>query len=90
LTNPRAKIIYAKMHAITKMTRLHPKAVMRKSPRILSSDLILIEQGKLAKLGQALRKWEPYEVKPLQLQEKWGEFCDKTFTVIPVALTKKG
>jgi PAS domain S-box-containing protein len=78
---PGPRIIYVN-DAFTKMTGYTPEEVIGKSPRILQGPNSNREE--LAKLGQALRNWEPYEVTTTNYKKSGEEFWIN-FTVIPVA-----
>ncbi|WP_223275985.1 PAS domain S-box protein [Algoriphagus aquimarinus] len=81
---PGPKIIYVN-EAFTKMTGYEAEEVIGKSPRILQGPNSNKED--LAKLGSALRNWEPHETTILNYKKNGEEFWTN-FTVTPVANEK--
>lgn len=80
LDKPGPKIIYVN-EAFTKMTGYESKEVIGKSPRILQGPKS--NYDKLKKMGEALRKWQPYELTTLNYKKNGDEFWIN-FRVIPV------
>ncbi|ASO07419.1 PAS domain S-box protein [Arenibacter algicola] len=78
---PGPKIIYVN-EAFTKMTGYEADEVIGKTPRILQGPNSNAEE--LAKLGRALRNWEPYEITTVNYKKSGEEFWIN-FTVMPVA-----
>ncbi len=78
---PGPRIIYVN-EAFTKMTGYAAAEVIGKSPRMLQGANSNKEE--LAKLGRALRNWEPYEITTINYKKSGEEFWTN-FTVTPVA-----
>ncbi len=78
---PGPRIIYVN-EAFTKMTGYTSEEVIGKSPRFLQGPNSNKEE--LAKLGTALRNWEPYEITTINYKKSGEEFW-VNFTVTPVA-----
>ncbi|MBC8769375.1 PAS domain S-box protein [Arenibacter sp. BSSL-BM3] len=78
---PGPKIIYVN-EAFTKMTGYEADEVIGKTPRILQGPNSNAED--LAKLGRALRNWEPYEITTINYKKNGEEFWIN-FNVTPVA-----
>tara|TARA_R100001369_G_scaffold81955_2_gene113369 strand:- start:19912 stop:24861 length:4950 start_codon:yes stop_codon:yes gene_type:complete len=78
---PGPKIIYVN-EAFTKMTGYEADEVIGKTPRILQGPNS--NKDDLAKLGRALRNWEPYEITTINYKKNGDEFWIN-FTVMPVA-----
>ncbi len=78
---PGPKILYVN-EAFTKMTGYTSEEVIGKSPRILQGPKSNKED--LARLGKALRNWEPYEITTVNYKKN-GETYWVNFTVTPVA-----
>lgn len=81
---PGPRIIYVN-EAFTKMTGYSAEEVIGKSPRFLQGPKSDKEQ--LAKLGRALRNWEPCEITILNYKKNGEEFWIN-ITVSPVANEK--
>ncbi|MBC5842115.1 PAS domain S-box protein [Flavobacterium sp. F-380] len=81
LDHPGPIIIYVN-DAFTKMTGYTAEEVIGKSPRILQGPNSNSED--LQKLGEAIRKWESYEVTTINYKKNGEEFWIN-FTVTPVA-----
>lgn len=81
LDEPGPKIIYVN-EAFTKMTGYEASEVIGKTPRILQGPKSDFEG--LAKLGAALRNWEPYDITTVNYKKSGEEFWIN-FTVTPVA-----
>ncbi|WP_044404157.1 PAS domain S-box protein [Lacinutrix sp. Hel_I_90] len=84
LDKPGPKIIYVN-EAFTKMTGYTSEEVMGKSPRILQGPKS--DSEALAKLGVALRNWEPHEITTINYKKNGEEFW-VNFTVTPVTKEK--
>lgn len=78
---PGPRIIYVN-EAFTKMTGYTAEEVIGKTPRILQGPNSNKEE--LAKLGNALRNWQPYEITTINYKKNGEEFWIN-FTVTPVA-----
>lgn len=81
LESPGPRIIYVN-EAFTRMTGYSPEDVIGKSPRILQGPLS--DTAQLNKLGEAMRKWESYEVTTVNYKKN-GEPFWINFSVTPVA-----
>jgi PAS domain S-box-containing protein len=81
---PGPKIIYVNK-AFSEMTGYSAKEIIGKTPRILQGPDSDYEE--LSKLGQSLRKWEPYEITTINYKKN-GEPFWINFTVNPVANEK--
>lgn len=78
---PGPRIVYVN-EAFTKMTGYTAQEVIGKSPRILQGPKS--DKTELAKLGRALRNWEPCEITTLNYKKNGEEFWIN-FTIAPVA-----
>ncbi|WP_100611131.1 PAS domain S-box protein [Confluentibacter lentus] len=78
---PGPRIIYVN-EAFTKMTGYTAEEVIGKSPRLLQGPKT--DKKELARLGKALRNWQPCEVTTLNYKKNGEEFWIN-FTVSPVA-----
>lgn len=78
---PGPRIIYVN-EEFTKMTGYSAEEVIGKTPRILQGPKS--DKEALAKLGNALRNWEPYEITTINYKKNGEEFWIN-FTVTPVA-----
>ena len=78
---PGPRIIYVN-DAFTQMTGYTSDEVIGKTPRILQGPNSNTDE--LAKLGQAMRQWQPYEITTLNYKKNGEEFWTN-FTVTPVA-----
>uniref|UniRef100_UPI0030EE8C5C PAS domain S-box protein n=1 Tax=Emticicia oligotrophica TaxID=312279 RepID=UPI0030EE8C5C len=81
---PGPKIMYANK-AFTKMTGYEVEEIIGKTPRILQGPKSDFKE--LARLSQALRKWESCEVTTINYKKNGEEFW-VNFTVTPVANEK--
>lgn len=81
LDAPGPRIIYVN-EAFTRMTGYTLEEVIGKSPRILQGPLS--DSEALKKLGEAMRKWQPYEITIVNYKKN-GEPFWINFTVTPVA-----
>ncbi|MES2779181.1 MAG: PAS domain-containing protein, partial [Bacteroidota bacterium] len=81
LDEPGPRIIYVN-EAFTRMTGYAPEEVIGKSPRILHGPQTDIQE--LKKLGEALRKWESYEITTINYKKNGDPFWIN-FAVTPVA-----
>ncbi|REG82309.1 PAS domain S-box protein [Algoriphagus antarcticus] len=81
---PGPRIIYVNA-AFSKMTGYEAHEVIGKSPRMLQGPNS--NKKELAKLGRALRNWEPYEITTINYKKTGEEFWTN-FTVNPVANEK--
>jgi PAS domain S-box-containing protein len=81
LDHPGPKIIYVN-DAFTRMTGYTAEEVIGKTPRMLQGPNS--DKKELKKLGEALRKWQPYEITVINYKKNGEEFwCN--FNVTPVA-----
>ncbi|WP_297337590.1 PAS domain S-box protein [Algoriphagus sp.] len=81
LDEPGPRIIYAN-HAFERMTGYSASELIGKTPRILQGPKS--DRKELARLGRALRKWEPCEITTVNYKKNGEEFwCN--FSVSPVA-----
>lgn len=81
LSEPGLRIIYVN-EAFTRMTGYTAEEVIGKTPRILQGPKS--DKEALAKLGNALRNWQPYEITTVNYKKNGEEFWIN-FTVTPVA-----
>ena len=81
VSEPGPRIIYVN-EAFTKMTGYSAEEVIGKTPRILQGPKS--DKEALAKLGNALRNWQPYEITTVNYKKNGEEFWIN-FTVTPVA-----
>ena len=81
VNEPGPRIIYVN-EAFTKMTGYSAEEVIGKTPRILQGPKS--DKEALAKLGNALRNWQPYEITTINYKKNGEEFWIN-FTVTPVA-----
>lgn len=81
LDEPGPRIIYVN-EAFTRMTGYTAEEVIGKTPRILQGPKS--DKEALAKLGIALRNWQPYEITTINYKKNGEEFWIN-FTVTPVA-----
>ncbi|PQJ74597.1 PAS domain-containing protein [Polaribacter gangjinensis] len=79
--NPGPKIIYVN-EAFTKMTGYTAEEVIGKTPRILQGPKSNYQE--LRKLGEALRKWQSYEITTINYKKNGEEFW-VNFKINPVA-----
>mgnify|MGYP001031691765 CR=1 FL=1 len=84
LDDPGPRIIYVN-DAFTKMTGYTPEEVLGKSPRILQGPKT--DKAELARLGKALRNWEPCKITIINYKKNGEEFWIN-FSVTPVANEK--
>ncbi|MCL6260617.1 PAS domain S-box protein [Aquiflexum sp. TKW24L] len=77
---PGPRIIFVN-EAFTKMTGYEADEVIGKTPRILQGPKS--NYAELAKLGEAMRKWEPYEITTINYKKNGDPFWIN-FTVTPV------
>ena len=80
INKPGPKILYVN-GAFTKMTGYEAEEVIGKTPRILQGPNS--DKKELAKLGRALRDWEPYEMTSINYKKTGEEFWIN-FAVTPV------
>ncbi|MFC5285220.1 PAS domain S-box protein [Pedobacter alpinus] len=78
------KIIYVN-EVFTKMTGYTADEVIGKTPKILQGPNS--DKDELAKLGKAIRNWQPYEITTINYKKNGEEFW-VNFTVTPVANDK--
>lgn len=78
---PGPKIIYVN-EAFTKMTGYNAEEVIGKTPRILQGPNSNYQE--LQKLGEAIRKWKPYELTTINYKKNGEEFW-VNFKINPVA-----
>jgi len=78
---PGPRIIFVN-EAFTKMTGYEAEEVIGKTPRMLQGPKSNFAE--LAKLGEAMRKWETYEVTTINYKKNGDPFWNN-FTVSPVA-----
>lgn len=78
---PGPRIVYVNK-AFTAMTGYTAEEVIGKSPRILQGPRS--DKAELKKMGEALRKWEPYEITTVNYKKN-GEAFWSNFSVKPVA-----
>ncbi len=78
---PNPKIIYVN-EAFTEMTGYEAHEVIGKNPRMFQGPKS--DRDELAKLGSAIRKWQPYEITTINYKKDGEEFWIN-FTVTPVA-----
>jgi PAS domain S-box-containing protein len=78
---PGPRIVYVN-EAFTKMTGYEPEEVIGKSPRILQGPKSNYKE--LAKLGEAMRRWEPYEITTINYKKNGDPFWIN-FSVTPIA-----
>lgn len=81
VNEPGPRIIYVN-EAFTKMTGYTPEEVIGKTPRILQGPKSNKEE--LAKLGEALRNWQPFEITTINYKKNGEEFWIN-FSVTPVS-----
>ncbi|MEX0684990.1 MAG: PAS domain S-box protein [Balneolales bacterium] len=81
---PGPRIIYVN-EAFTKMTGYTPEEVIGKTPRILQGPNS--DEKELARLGKALRNWEPCEITTINYKKNGEEFWIN-FSVTPAANEK--
>lgn len=78
---PGPRIIFVN-EAFTKMTGYMPEEVIGKTPRILQGPKS--NYSELAKLGEAMRRWEPYEITTINYKKNGDPFWIN-FAVSPVS-----
>ncbi|MEC4266052.1 PAS domain S-box protein, partial [Flagellimonas halotolerans] len=81
IDEPGPRILYVNQ-SFTRMTGYAPEEVIGKSPRILQGPESNKEE--LAKLGKALRNWEPCEITTINYKKGGTPFW-VNFSVVPVA-----
>lgn len=81
---PGPRIVYVN-EAFTKLTGYTADEVLGQTPRILQGPKS--DYKELKKLGESLKKWEPYEITTLNYKKNGEEFWIN-FTVTPVANEK--
>ncbi len=79
--DPGPRILYVN-EAFTKMTGYSSEEVIGKSPRILQGPKS--DKAELKRLGEAIRKWETYEITIINYKKNGEEFW-ANFSVNPVA-----
>lgn len=80
-SEPGPRIVYVN-DAFTKMTGYSKEEVLGKSPRILQGPLS--DKAELARLGEALRKWESAEIEVINYKKNGEQFW-VNFSVVPIA-----